>query len=198
MKKFILFSLFVLCQAASLQAIEIEGRVAYFYPQDTRMREIYGKSGWVNYQIEAAAPLSLCCECSSDWDAWTNFTYYQKKGRSNCLNNKTEVNNLAITFGVKRYFDTCTCFNPYLGLGVGFAHVNFHDHSPFVKEHINRWGTAILVKSGIKYDITCNIFLDLFLDYAYDWFTFKHRCCGSTRNLSTGGINVGLGLGYQF
>lgn len=198
MKKIVLLLLCVFSQMAALQAFDVEARVAYFLPQDSRMRDVYGKHGWADYEIEASAPLNLCCDCSCDWDVWFNTTYFHKKGNSTCLSNRTTVDNWAFNFGIKRYFDMCTCFRPYLGFGAGFAHVKFHDKSPYVKQHIDRWGWTLLAKSGIRYDVSCNIFLDLFLDYAYNRFDSKHHRGVQVRSVNTGGLKVGLGLGYQF
>jgi hypothetical protein len=199
MKKLILLTLCLLSQLASLQAIEIQGRVAYFYPLDDRMRKVYDKSGWAEYEIEVAAPLNLCCDCSRDWDVFFNTSYYFKKGKSTCLHNHTDVSNWAFNFGVKRYFDLCSCLRPYAGLGLGFAHVHFHDRSPFVKNKIDKCGFAFLVKSGVRYDINCNLFADVFFDYAFNYFDFrKNRSCVSRNSIDTGGLKVGLGLGYQF
>lgn len=197
MKKIIFFTLCVLSQMVSLQAFDIEARIAYFLPQDTRMRDIYGKNGLPEYEIEVSAPFQSCCDCSCDWDMWANLSYYDGSGHSSCLRNSTWARNWTLTAGLKRYFDVCMCFRPYLGLGVGLVNAQFKDRSPFVSRHVNKWGTAILVKSGIKYDVTCNIFLDLFMDYSYNWIMNK-GCCHSKRNLTTGGLKLGLGLGYQF
>lgn len=200
MKKMILFTLFILIQIASVQAFDVEARAAYFLPQDSRMRDIYSKKGFAEYEIEAANPLSdLFCTCPSEWDGFVNLSFYQKHGRSTCINDKTQVTNWTLNFGVKRYFIVCESFRPYLGLGCGAAHVKFHDESDYVSKHTKRWGVAILAKSGIRYDLTCNLFLDLFADYSYSWFNFQHRkSCVSVRNVNTGGLKLGLGLGYQF
>jgi len=197
MKKFILLTMCLLGQMASLQAFDVEARVAYFYPANDRMRDVYGKEGWAEYEIEASTPLTFNCDCTN-WDAFFNASYFYKRGHSTCLHDRTTVNNWAFNFGVKRYFDTCWCFRPYLGLGVGFAHVRFHDESPFVTNKINRWGVAVLAKSGIRYDISCNFFADLFLDYAYTGYRFCSGGCRSGNDVDTGGVKVGLGLGYQF
>lgn len=181
-----------------MEAFDVEARVAYFLPEDSRMRRIYGKNGFAEYELEASAPLSCCCDCSCEWDMFANLSFYEKKGHSTCLNDKTRVTDWALNFGVKRYFDICECIRPYLGLGAGPSYVKFHDESPYVKSHVHKWGVAILAKSGLKYDLTCNIFLDLFLDYTYQWYNF-HRSSGvSVRNVNPGGLKIGLGLGYQF
>lgn len=199
MNKFLLFALVVLTQIVSLQAYDVEARVAYFIPEDNRLRHIYGNNGFAEYELEASMPLCCCCECACDWDAFANLAYYDKKGRvSSCVPAKSEVTHWAFNVGVKRYFDICEIVRPYLGLGAGFAHVRFHDKSPFVRQHRDKWGVATLIKSGIKYDVTCNIFLDLFVDYTYHFFNFNRYSCSNVRSVNTGGFKIGLGLGYQF
>lgn len=200
MKKVFLLTLFILSQVSCMQAWDIEGRVAYFLPQDHRMRSIYSNKGFAEYELETSTPLASLVDCAPcNWDGFANLSFYRKNGRSSCLNDRTRVTNWTLNFGVKRYFDVCGCFKPYLGLGAGAAYVRFHDYSSFVKRHNNKWGFAILAKSGVKYDVTCNLFLDLFLDYSYAWFNFYHsRSCVAVRNTNTGGLKCGLGLGYQF
>lgn len=210
MNRIFLFFALLLGQIATVQGLDVEGRVAYYIPQDHRVRGIYGKShGFPEYEVEASCPINSFCdclcgwECDPCWSGWGNFSIFHKKGRSEgCLKRSTEITNWTINFGIKHYF--CGCFpegfRPYLGFGLGYAHVNFHDHSDFVKNHIDRSGIAILVKSGIQYDIACNYYLNLFADYASNWFDrpshSKH--CVHTRRVNTGGLKLGLGLGYHF
>lgn len=216
MKKIVLFMISMLSQLAALQAFEVEARVAYFYPSDSRLREVYGKNGWADYQIEASMPIKLGCECTPCWDVWFNADYYQKRGHSTCLKNKTKVENWAFNFGLRRYFDMCNCLRPYIGLGGGFANVRFHDrifHNPFalnetvfLRRKIDKCGGSLLIKSGVKYDISCNFFVDLFLDYGFNWFSGKNKHHGrkhenhgaKTRSIDTGGLKTGLGLGVRF
>lgn len=198
MKKIIFLTLCVLSQMVSLQAFDVEARVAYFLPQDSTMRDLYGKNGLPEYEIEVSTPLTVCCETLCNWDAFANVSYFYGKGHTSCLRYHTDVNNWAFNVGLKRFFDTCTCFKPYLGLGIGFAYVDFNDRSEFVKQHRDQWGFALLAKSGIRYDLTCNLYADLFVDYAFNWFRFHNSGCSSSRNLDTGGVKVGLGLGYGF
>lgn len=198
MKKLLLFLMCAFTQITSVEAFDVEARVAYFIPEDDRLRKIYGKNGFAEYEIEASMPMSCCCECACDWDYFFNVAYYEKKGRSSCLHNKTKIEDLAFNLGVRRYFDICECMRPYLGLGAGVVGVRFHDHSPFVKQRTEKWGASLLVKSGVRYDITCNIFVDLFADYCYHWFNFHNNKCLATRNVNTGGFKIGVGLGYGF
>jgi opacity protein-like surface antigen len=200
MKKILLLALLFISQMSCLKAFDIQARAAYFLPEDSRMRDVYSKKGFAEYELEASTPLASLYECAPcNWDAFTNLSFYQKRGRSSCFNDRSRVTNWTLNFGVKRYFDTCWCFRPYLGVGAGAVHARFHDESDYVSRHTNKWGVAILAKSGIRYDVTCNLFLDFFADYSYSWFNFHHRkSCVAVRNVNTGGLKLGLGLGYQF
>lgn len=201
MKKIIFLALLLMSQMTSLKALDVEARVAYFLPEDSRMRHIYSRKGFVEYELEVANPLCCLCECAPEWDAFANLAFYQKHGRSSCLNNRTKVTNWTLNFGVKRYFDFCFCpsLRPYLGFGAGPVNVRFHDQSDYVKRHTHKWGVGILAKSGVRYDLNCNFYVDFFADYSYAWFNFKHRkSCVAVRNVNTGGLKLGIGLGYQF
>lgn len=200
MKRIFLFTLFLLSQLSSIQAYDVEARVAYFYPTDNRMRNVYSKSGFVEYELEVSNPLNCFFNCFDEcWDGFANVSFYQKNGRSSCLNNRSKVTNWAFNVGGKRFFSCFKCFRPYLGIGAGFAHVSFHDDSPYVKEHINSWGPSLLLKSGLIYDISCNFYLDLFADYGFNWFwPSVNNCCCTGRNIDTGGLKIGAGIGYKF
>jgi len=209
-KRYVVFFLLPIlswiCSVEAFDGLELEARVAYLYFQDSRnIRDIYGH-GTVEYELEADLPFDsiLGCGCGFEgWDGFLNLAYYQKTGRSTCEfeHNHTRVRNFAFNFGLLHEFETCfSCYSlrPYLGFGVGAVNVEFHDHSEFVKKHTNKWGVAILAKSGVKYDITCSFFVDLFLDYTYHWYHFHKRHCASVHNVNTGGLLIGGGIGYKF
>lgn len=226
MRKFLLLSAIFLSQlvTSQVQAFDVEARVAYFLPQDHRLRDLYGKNGFPEYELEFSMPLNMCCDCSCNWVSFFNLGYTTKKGHVRChfedstpivvgdqtfslddcfgdvcLRNKTKVEQWTLNLGAKYFFDNCGCFRPYLGFGLGAANVRFKDDSPFVRHNTDKWGFALLAKSGVEYDITCNIFTDLFLDYSYNYFCKEHsRGCNSTRSINTGGLKLGLGLGYRF
>lgn len=209
MNKIFLFVILLFSHLATVEGLDVQGRVAYFIPQDHHIRSIYS-DGLPEYEVEIAAPLNSCsclCECNDDLTGWANFSIYQKKGHSiGCSDFRyaTKVTNWALNFGLKRYFSGCLpCFfdnlRPYLGLGIGVARVKFHDHSPYVRNHVEKYGFALLAKLGFEYQITCNLFLDLFADYSGNWFDSpSSNSCNSTRCINTGGLKLGAGLGYRF
>jgi hypothetical protein len=195
-------------QVEKVRHVEVEGRFAWFLPQDKAIYSIYGDHGYPEYQIEASVALSRvrkCVPCNYEracqphWIAWGNWSFYEKSGHSTCLHNSTHMFNYAVNFGVKYYFFHMRSFRPYLGLGAGFAHVRFHDHSHSVRNHIDKWGPALLVKSGIECDLTCHVYADVFADYSSNWFSSpRSKHCVNTRSVNTGGGHFGLGLGYRY
>lgn len=140
-----------------------------------------------------------------------------------CLGSKNKIEHWLITAGAKYYFECFECIRPYLGFGIGAAGVRLRERTRDIRDlngsnviliedvghHRNkdrngRWGFALLAKSGIEYDITCNIFLDAFVDYSHSWFSKEHKKKHSEfsgnrhRNTDFGAVKAGLGLGYRF
>lgn len=188
----------------------VEGRVACFFPQDSHLKRVYDNP-WPEYEIEASMPVA----CSS-WNIWGNVNYYEKSGHSTCLHHHSKVDHWTFLIGGKYYFDffnnlccdpcdpcydpcATSSFHPYAGIGGGAALVKFHDRSEFVKQHKEEWGGSLLLKLGVEYDICDCFFADLFADYAFNWFDFNHKHEGTeTHKIQTGGLKLGLGLGYRF
>lgn len=61
-------------------------------------------------------------------------------------------------------FDLCSCFVPYLGVGLG-ADWDRHHNSGGDRRHRTRF--AVQGIAGVSYPITCNI--DISADYRYHW-----------------------------
>lgn len=231
---------------AVLEGFEIEGRVAYLYPTERRIRDDFGKNGWAEYQLEVGMPLNFFddCGCDSPIVGFFNASYFEKRKHLRCHfknestvppellctddfcpRSKARIEHWLLTAGAKYYFTCFECIRPYLGFGIGAAGLRRREHfrnlnGPNVilveeqgrERHRNdKWGFALLAKSGLEYDITCNIFLDLFVDYAHSWFSRERRghkhhddgeCssgrCSSRRNNDFGAIKTGLGIGYRF
>lgn len=109
-----------------------------------------------------------------------------------CFEESSEISNWTLNVGLKYIFCREYCFQPYLGFGLGAAYVRFRDHSIYVKQEIHQCGISLLAKSGVEYALMCNLFLDFFADYSFNWL--KH----CSRDFNTGGFKIGLGLGYRF
>lgn len=164
-----------------------QARVSYLYPSDSLMRDIYG-CGWVDYQVEG----EYYCNCR--YSVFANISFYNENGNSTCLKYRTKVDLFTYTVGLKKYFLSCSCFKPYLGLGIGGAFVEFKDESTFVNENTSRSGFSLLAKSGIEYSLSRCISIDCFVDYNVNRFSFDHYKGVTSNEVQTGGLKLGVGL----
>ncbi len=166
----------------------IEFRSAAFFPMNHRFRDIYGTVG-ADYEIEITS--SWCC-----LETWANFTWYPKHGHvHNC--GSTHLNVANFSFGLRKTWCFCDCFRFYAGIGPIFGGVWVGNHikcgSGCEGRHDHDYAFAVggIVKTGFLYYLTCNLFLDLFVDYFYEP-AFFHR------TVDVGGFRTGLGLGVGF
>lgn len=182
----------LLALSLNLFGLDTEIRTGCLIPEDSHYRRIYGKAMW-DLQFE----LATCFE--EEWDAFANLTYHSRNGHFTLFKETTSTIDWALNVGIKHYFCSSGPLIPYLGMGLGAAWVRFNDNSLHVRHQIDQWGFAFLVKSGIEWNLCYDYFLDFFLDYAYEHFHGPNRKKGiGTRSINTGGIKVGLGLGYHW
>lgn len=170
---------------------EAEVRVAYFYPTSHAFREIY-KGGRTDYQIEIAK--QIC----NNFSVWTSIDFLSKKGYSDPLRDGTHVHLTPLSLGVKYLYPISSCISVYAGLGGCYTWFRVKNDSPFVRRHVNKEAFGLVVKTGIRYDIACNVFLDLFTDYFYQPFHFHGHHGNKGRHVDVGGFKFGAGLGYAF
>ena len=114
MKKTILCSALLLSLYSVADATNLEFRGAYFYPQDHHIRDVYGSSGFGEYEIEGSGPV-----INDRWALWGNLSYYGHDGRSTCLKEKTHLHNAALNFGLKYYVYDNDPVKIYFGWGMG-------------------------------------------------------------------------------
>ena len=134
--------------------------------------------------------------------------------------NRTRIQIVPVSFGLKYTYCLCDCAHVYAGIGPCITSLRVRDHSCFVHKRTDRVGVGGTAKFGIQYDWDCNLFFDLFGDHSYQPFCFRNRrnrdddsssnfsslsSSGSEdrryvrrRNTNTGGLMLGLGVGYRF
>lgn len=188
MKKFIIsfFAFAVMSQqlCASCDDFHVDGRVSAFFPTGKLMREIYGNC-FANYEIEAGQIFA------ENYEVWGNVGWVSKNGRTSALHTKTKFEEMNISLGGKYIFYPHECIRWYAGLGVNAAFVYLHNHSSFVKHHVNKKGFGAVVKTGLYFEPVDNLFVELFSDYLYQKIHFHNR-------EQVGGFKVGGGLGIIF
>lgn len=153
---------------AEIQDINVEVRSGAFFHSPKRFREIYGSVG-VSYQLEATTHL---CNC---WDGWANFDWFSDHGKPKDCDAKTRVSIASISFGVKYPYQFCERYIAYIGIGPSISRIWLKNRSGCEHERISKLAIGGVLKSGIYYFITCNIFLTSFSIIYINPFILKNR-----------------------
>ncbi len=163
----------------------IEIRSGAFFPNTERFRKIYGKAT-ASYGFEVSTSTDSCV------DAWANFDFLTKHGRSIGFNDPTRVSIANFSFGLKYPFHVREKWAAYIGIGPSFSGVwvknRYHNHRHHTASQVAVGG---ILKSGINYYLNSWVFIDLFVDYVYQPVSFEKRT-------DVGGLKTGIGLGYRF
>jgi opacity protein-like surface antigen len=75
-----------------------------------------------------------------------------------------------------------------------------HDQSPYVVEVPCKWGAGAIAKSGVIFNFSNAVFLDLFANYSYIRINFHNEKKKEVENFVADASNCtfGIGLGYRF
>lgn len=164
---------------------DAELRVASFYPTSKLFREIYSPKR-ICYELEVSR--KIC----GNYFLWINTDWFHKHGHSIGFENKTKINLIPVSMGVKYLYPVSCRVGVYAGAGVSYAFLHINNHSRFVHRHVNRQGFGGVVKTGVRINITHCAFLDVFGDYLYQRFHFRHH------STEVGGFKFGAGVGVNF
>lgn len=162
----------------------LDARVAAFTPSHKLMREIYGDWQAV-YEVEMGR--FLC----PNYEIWGNLSALSTNGKTRTLHTKTQLENANVSLGAKYLFYLQPCTQLCLGAGINGAFVHVHNDSSYVKRHVYKYGVGGVLKTGIYYQPTETLFLELFADYLYQRIHFVHH-------VQIGGIKIGGGVGLSF
>lgn len=170
----------------------LEFKAAGFFPTNSCVKKIYGK-GAVLYGPEVTAQL-----CDTQWYGFASVDFLSKKGHSIGLCERTKMSVALLAFGAKYFVPFCYG-DFYVGLGFSPVHLKTRNCSLFVAPTTSKWGFGGVAKVGAYFDLRCNYFLDLFIDYNFTKVGCQ-RCLQSVIPLKAklNGVIVGFGLGYRF
>lgn len=128
-----------------------EGKVAFFYPEDSRFRHIYSDAPL--YSVEVTADFSNC------FAAWGSVGYVSAHGSSIGLDTSTTINLLPIALGLKCFYKVRDA-DRYAGLGGQFTRLHIRDHSEDVIQRLSHWGWGWggIAKLGCLYNLRSNVF----------------------------------------
>jgi len=200
----ILFSMILLSKSIDGRDVLLEFKPSYFLPQEKVMRDIY--SGGVFYNVETTV------QARNNIYAWGSLGYFGKSGRSIGGDDYTKIKIVPIGIGLKYFYTIPYCYctktgeicpenlHVYIGAGVTANYLNLKNEYPYVIERHSDWGPGLMAKSGLIVDMTKFLFLDLFIDYSYAWFSYTETMDEKVirHNVNIGGGYFGLGLGWRF
>lgn len=162
----------------------VEIRSSAFFHSSNLFREIYGNPG-VNYQLEASTNLY------DYFVGWANFDWFSKHGKSVGFNDSTRVNIANFSLGIKFPYELSEQFTAYIGIGPSFGRIRLKNQSQCNPETVSKFAMGGVVKTGVYYFITENMFIDVFVDYLYQPVKFESH-------VDIGGFKTGTGIGIIF
>jgi len=163
----------------------IEFRSAAFFLSSERFQNVYGTIG-IDYQIEVSTPLKECVV------GWTNGAWISKQGRADACNDRTKIDIVNISLGIKVPYQLNDYFTVYLGIGPSFSNVWINANSQCNGDFDSRLAIGGVLKSGINCSLTPCVFIDLFADYVYQPVRFRKGW------RDVGGLKTGAGVGIKF
>lgn len=186
MKNIALFCLFFTFSTLPAWEAWFEGKGAYCYPTNDKFRKIYGEGGIFGAEVT----VSSC----NRYALWASVDRFWKSGHSIGLETPTCISLTPVGFGAKALcqIPRFRCGQLYAGLGVQYLFLKVHNESCFVTRDVQRSGAGWIAKGGAVFDLPCDWFLDLFVDYHGKSFDF---CRGVTGRASF--VSVGGGIGCK-
>lgn len=194
-----IFVMLACCNGLNAMETLIEGKVAYFLPQEHKFRKIYSGGPLCGFE--------LSCQAKKNLYTWISVDSFTKKGTSLGCPTSTKISMVPLGIGFKYFIplwngslECCCPIECYLGAGLLGTYVKMHDRSPYVKQKTSKWGTTGIVKLGALFN-SGPLFLDLFTNYFYCPLSFSntksHRRV-YRNSMNFGGWVFGAGIGYRF
>lgn len=177
----------------------LEFKAAYFLPTNSVFKHIYQ-----NGSALCGPELTVQLCNNKNWYGFASFDYFQKKGRSLGLCDRTKVSLLPFGIGLKYFVPMVgDCADFYLGLGFQPVYVHTKDCLPSVVLKQSHWGFGGIAKIGTYVYLPHNFLLDFFIDYSFVKVGCKNTCQTSTgmvipTKADVSGALFGGGLGYRF
>ncbi len=182
------------CREKRLNKISVEIQSADFFPLDAKVQHIYS-SVFLAFTLEG----NWQSQC---WGMWLNCSYIFGNGHSISFDShKTHLSLVPITLGIKYIHPLCDSTDFYIGLGACYSFLNTKDQGEFIHKRVSSNAFGAIVKTGITYNFCENLYIDGFLNYTYQRFTFSKTRSDPlvyrhTAKLDS--LQVSLGLGIKF
>lgn len=192
---FVVGVLFLCCFSSKMEAcpLKLEGKVGAYFPESSRIREIFHTMPYVELEGSYAV-------CSS-WDLWGGVGCIFGNGKSLECGNKTSIQVIPFSLGVRTAFCLTPCLNLVLATGGLWSLYYNQDHSSFVHKNISDHNLGGIFKGGLEYQLNCQWSLTSNIEYMIQRFSFHRRYKDhfTYRNdVSFNGIKLNVGIGYSF
>ena len=151
----------------------------YFSPTEQRFKDVY--SSGIAYTGEIGIGV---------WKGlklWIGASYFTKKGELFFTKEETKVQIIPIGGGIK-YLLIEGKTNLYTGIGLKYY--QFKETNPIGE--VSKSGLGYVGGVGVFMRVIGGLILDLRIDYSYC------KIKPASRNIDIGGLEAGIGIGYQF
>lgn len=172
---------------------EAEGKVGIFIPTTKRISEIFPAMPFL--EVEGRYRFDQC------WEVWSGVGWIYGVGNSQGCKNRTTVQVVPFTLGVRQYICIAPTLDAFLGLGGVWSLYSEHDHSPDLHQHISKNQFGGIIQGGLQHCFAEGIFFTCSVEYLYQKFSFhkvyeEHFTYRHDVNMS--GVKVGCGIVYDF
>ncbi len=176
-------------------SFEIRG--AAFLPLNSDLSDIYD-SGWPTLEFEGTYDITKnVLLCGDDLLAWVNVGWTPECGNTKEWGYQTKLNLVPLSAGLEYAYNIYPCLDVYVGAGVAYSWLMLKNFDGFDTHHRQRSNVGGVAKSGFRYQIWNNFFIDVFADYYYTKFNDLSTDWQSIEG-NFSGFFVGGGLGYKF
>lgn len=177
------------CILFSAEKIEFDGRVAILFSKSD-FKDIY------NYAPMYQAEVSLLF--SESYMFWMNLSYYKNNGHSIPLRDKTNVQLIPLSFGLKYRHLIRENLHFLIGVGPCYTWMRINNDSQYVNQIVKKDGFGAMIKTSLNYSYRRFSFL-VFLDYYFQNFSFStNNLLISRHSADVGGLLFGFGIGTNF
>jgi outer membrane protein W len=183
-----------MCQEIYPNTFSINVKVGAYFLLGSRASEIFG-SALPAFTLEGNARVF------KNLNIWLGASYLFGNGTAIGSHDKTHLNFVPISLGLKYVYPISPFVDAYLGAGPCYSFLNTRDHSSFVHKKVSKENWGAIVKSGLIYKYNNNLFFEGFINYTYQKFNFRNTSNDPfvyRNDLDLSGIELGVSVGWGF
>lgn len=167
-------------------------KVAYFRPDSSIMRDIYG-SAWTNLGVNFTFPY----RCG--FNGFFGFNYMHEHGSSIGAERDTRISMYPFTLGFRYLLYVNQYMNWYVGLNGKAVYIRVKNDRVIAKKRVFTWAPGGGGEVGATFWVTSRLSFELFADYYYaQGFPSINRLGVEEKSEAVGGLSLGSGLGFLF